>query len=224
MVMKWIKRLADNNDAGSLAAYLRRQRFQLFKLMLRDVPKPVRILDVGGTQRFWEVMGFVNDPDVHVVLLNLYPVQVRYSTFTSIVGDATDLNQFNRGEFDVVFSNSVIEHLGSFANQLRMAQEIRRVGERYFVQTPNFYFPIEPHFLFPGFQWLPIRTRVWLVMHFSLGWYKKISNAEIARSVVQSIRLLTPKEMKILFPDAMIFREKILITKSLIACRGLLRD
>lgn len=69
------------------------------------------------------MMGFVNEPDIHITLLNLYPVQTKYPNFTSVVGDGTDLKQFGDGEFDVVFSNSVIEHVGTFANQQRMSQQ-----------------------------------------------------------------------------------------------------
>ena len=71
------------------------------------------------------------------------------------VGDAVDMPGISDGAFDVVFSNSVIEHVETYENQRRMAAEIRRVGRRYFVQTPNRHFPLEPHFLVPGFQLLP---------------------------------------------------------------------
>jgi len=216
--MNLIRRAANNSDPRSLAIRLRQRRFQLFKRLLQDVPRPAKILDVGGTQQFWEMMGFVNEPDIHITLLNLYPVQTKYPNFTSVVGDGTDLKQFGDGEFDVVFSNSVIEHVGTFANQQRMAQEIQRVGKRYFVQTPNFYFPIEPHFLFPGFHWLPIKARVWLVTHFSLGWYRKMDDVTAAQRAVQSIRLLTKAEMRKLFPGAKIHCERfLLLGKSFIA-------
>jgi len=219
--MNLIKHLADSNDPWSLATRLRQRRFQLFKRLLQDVPRPVRILDVGGTQQFWERMRFIDEPNVHIVLLNLYPVQTNHPGFTSVIGDATDLKQFGNGEFDVVFSNSVIEHVGDFDNQKRIAQEIQRVGKRYFVQTPNFYFPIEPHFLFPGFHWLPVQVRVWLITHFNLGWYKKIEDVTVAQRTVQSIRLLKRKELRNLFPSAKIFCERmLLLTKSFIVYYG----
>lgn len=128
------------------------------------------------------------------------------------------MKEFEDKQFDIVFSNSVIEHVGSFEDQLKMADEIRRVGEKYFVQTPNYFFPIEPHFLFPFFQFLPVKLRIFLVSHFSIGWYERIQDPERALRAVTENRLLKPAEMKQLFPECKIWREKIFgITKSLIA-------
>jgi len=72
-----------------------------------------------------------------------------------------------------------------------MANEGRRVGKRYFVQTPNLYFSIEPHFVFPFFQFLLLQAKVWLITHFYLGWCKKISSLEIAVAIAISIKLLS---------------------------------
>ncbi|HXV96936.1 MAG TPA: class I SAM-dependent methyltransferase, partial [Anaerolineae bacterium] len=173
-----ISKIVDNSDQTSYAAKLRRKRFSLFLELLADVPKPVKILDIGGTQRFWEVMGFINQPDVHITLLNLDRQEVNYDNFSTVIGDATNLVGIKDQEFDAVFSNSVIEHVGDYQQQKQMAQEVQRVGRRYFVQTPNYFFPIEPHFLFLGFQWLPLSTRTWLLQHFNLGWIPRIPEAE----------------------------------------------
>jgi 2-polyprenyl-3-methyl-5-hydroxy-6-metoxy-1,4-benzoquinol methylase len=127
------------------------------------------------------------------------------------------MSQFRPKEFDFVFSNSVIEHVGSYADQSRMAKEIERVGKRYFVQTPNFYFPIEPHFVFPAFHWLPITIRVWLITHFNLGWYSKFSDVQSASAEVRSIRLLKKREFVRLFPDSKLFEERFFgLTKSFV--------
>ena len=76
-----------------------------------------------------------------------------------------------------------------------MAREVQRVGQRYLVQTPNYFFPIEPHLVFLGFQWLPATARVWLVQHFDLGWCKRRPDRESARQLVNSIRLLRKREL-----------------------------
>jgi ubiquinone/menaquinone biosynthesis C-methylase UbiE len=188
---------------------------------LQTIPKPVRILDIGGTQIFWEMMGFSDTSGVHITLLNLHPIVISRENFSSIVGNATELSGIQDDQFDVVFSNSVIEHLGDAIRQKQMAQEVQRVGKRYFVQTPNYFFPLEPHFLFPGFQWLPISVRVFLIRHFNLGWIKRISDQNEARELVKSIRLLRKHEFLALFPEAKLYEEKLFgMTKSFIVYNG----
>jgi ubiquinone/menaquinone biosynthesis C-methylase UbiE len=135
--------------------------------------------------------------------------------FSSVKGDARNLSEYKDKEFDIVFSNSVIEHLFTKENQKKMADEIRRVGKNYYVQTPNFYFPIEPHWLFPCFQFLPYNMRVFLTRHFNLGNYPKSSTKEKAMQRVDEVKLLSEKEMKQLFPDGKVYREKFIgMTKS----------
>lgn len=215
-----LMKLADNRNASSLAAQLRRKRFLLFQSLLSGLERPVRILDVGGTQRFWEVMGLGAGDDVHVTLLNLSEQPVSSDNFTSVAGNACQL-QFGDATFDVVFSNSVIEHVGGREEQRQMAEEVKRVGRRYFLQTPNRTFPLEPHFLVPFFQFLPVSTRVWLVRHFDVGWYKKIDDPQQARELVESIRLLNRSELLTLFPGSNLFEEKFFgLTKSFIVYDG----
>ena len=122
----------------------------LFRTLLGQLEPPVRILDVGGTPTFWELRGrdLPNDPSV--VVLNLVPLESSDPRITTRVGNALDMSDLADGSFDIVFSNAVIEHVETLENQRRMAAEIQRVGRRYFVQTPNKYFPLEPHFLTPG--------------------------------------------------------------------------
>jgi hypothetical protein len=217
--------LADNRNERALATRLRRKRFGILRTLVACTPPPVTILDVGGTAAYWRMMGFRDTEDVRVVLLNLGhddPPSPPYSFFQ---GDARDLGQFRDGEFEIVFSNSVIEHVGGIEDQRRMAHEVRRVGRKYCVQTPNRSFPIEPHFLFPFFQRLPLGARIWLVRHFSLGWFKRATDDAAAREVVTGIRLLSRQEMRDLFPDGDLYEERFLgLVKSFVAhtpvCKG----
>ena len=219
--MQVLRKVADHRKGDTLATRLRRERFSLFKSLVASVPRPLSILDVGGTQPFWEGMGFIGDDDVRITLLNLSKVEVDYPSFTSVAGDARDMSEFKDKQFDVVFSNSVIEHVGTRHDQQRMAREVMRLGQRYFVQTPNRFFPIEPHFLFPFFQFLPLRLRVFLVSHFDMGWHTKAANRREAVELASSIRLLTERELRGMFPGAKIFREKFLgLNKSFIAYDG----
>ena len=217
-----LKRLGDNSDAGSMANRMRRRRFAFFLSLLDTLPRPLRILDVGGTQQFWTAMLSGAPSGVHVTLLNLETQPVTGAMFDSVAGDARDLGRYGDKSFEVVFSNSVIEHIGPrFSDQRRMAEEVRRVGRRYFVQTPNRRFPLEPHFLTPWFQFFPIELRTWLVSHFSVGWYPRTPDRAKARREVESIVLLNEVQLRELFPDARIYKERILgLTKSFVAYSG----
>jgi len=165
------------------------------------------------------VMGFTDTPH-KVFILNLFDVQVRHPQFTSLVGDARSLSMFEDKSVDVVFSNSVIEHLGTYSDQQRMAEEIRRVGKNYFVQTPNFYFPIEPHFLCPFFHWLPFYLRLLLVRYFSLGNITRKPSFKLAAQTLAEFRLLSQSDMRSLFPDAALHSERLLgLTKSYVAVK-----
>ncbi len=166
-------------------------------------------------------MGFAEESGVTIVLLNITQMFVSLPNFTSVVGDARNMLNYKNGEFDVVFSNSVIEHVGDYKQQTQMADEVRRVGKRYFVQTPNKFFPLEPHFLFPYFQLLPFMVQMFLVRHFDIGWYKKMPDYQQASELIHSHRLLTEKELLQLFPQSKIYREKFFgLTKSFIVYGG----
>jgi len=214
------KAIADNREPNSIAAKLRRRRTAFFASLLAPLEKPVWILDIGGTEQYWRMMNLPNHAGLSITLLNLEARAVTLPGCVSVRGDARSL-EFDDQSFDVVFSNSVIEHVGDFHNQMRMANEARRVGKRYFVQTPNRYFPIEPHFVFPLFQFLPIQWRVWLLTHFNLGWFARMTDRDEARQVVEGIRLLGRDEIKTLFPGALIYEERFfLLTKSFVAYGG----
>ena len=215
-----LPQFADNRDPNSLASRMRAMRNAQFKSLLDSLPRPLKILDVGGTQMVWETIGLVDQPDVHITILNLEQEECRYKNVHSVVGDARDMRGFHGCQFDIVYSNSVIEHVGNMEQMVKMASEVRRVGRRYFVQTPTRYFPIEPHFVFPMFQFLPVSIRTLMVQKFSLGWIAKQPDRKRAEDEVRSINLLSRRELQILFPDGRMMEERLLgLTKSLIIQR-----
>jgi ubiquinone/menaquinone biosynthesis C-methylase UbiE len=216
-----LKGLADNSSDKSLATKMRRARFALFLSLVERLEGHLEILDIGGTQEFWNLMTDGNPGDLRITLLNIEDQPVTSAQYVCAVGDARSMPQFANRSFDVVFSNSVIEHVGSYDDQRRMANEVMRVGKRYFVQTPNKRFPLEPHFLFPFFQYLPGAIRAQMVHRFDIGWYKRIPSLSKAREEVDSIQLLTRGKFADLFPGATIYEEKIAgLTKSFVAYRG----
>lgn len=207
---RFVKKIADHRQSTSLAAKYRKQRFALFLNLIEQLDGPITILDVGGTERFWNrMLGSTNYP-CKVILLNKFSQPITRPNFSSQIGDARAMRQFTDKEFDIVFSNSVIEHVGSFEDQRRMANEVRRVGNRYFIQTPNRYFPLEPHFLFPLFQFFPIRLKCWFIQHFDMGWRKKTPDYQSAMEIAKEIRLLSKKEFTDLFPEGQLVEERFL--------------
>ena len=211
---------ADNRDPNSLASRLRAKRSEQFKSLLDGLPRPLEILDVGGRQTVWETVKLVDQPDVNITILNLEQEECRHENVHSVVGDARDMRGFHDCQFDIVYSNSVIEHVGAIDQMARMASEVRRVGRRYFVQTPYRYFPVEPHFVFPMFQFLPLSIRTLMVQNFNLGWIARQPDRKQAANEVSSINLLSRRELQSLFPDGQMVEERLLgLTKSLIIQR-----
>ena len=144
-----------------------------------------------------------------------------HSNMTATIGDAADLSVYGDDAFDIVVSNSVIEHLPTPELQARMASEARRVGRRVYLQTPNRYFPLEPHFLFPFFGILPMRLRAWLLQHMDLGWHQRKPDPAEALEDVRSVRLMTGREIRRCFPGARFENERFLVfTKSFIVLDG----
>jgi hypothetical protein len=218
-------RLADHTNPASYVSRLRRERMKWFIPLVEACAEPVRILDIGGTASFWKH----NVPELprkcQLTLLNMDLEDVAgLPDAVALKGDARNLSMFGDRAFDICFSNSVIEHVGTLFDQLAMAREIRRVGRSYFVETPNRYFPLEPHFLFPGWPFLPLWVRAFLLNHFKVGWWPRRKDPFLARAEVEQIRLLTFREMRYLFPEAEIRREKMgPLTKALVAT-GRLRE
>jgi hypothetical protein len=112
-----------------------------------------------------------------------------------MVGDATRL-PFADASFDIVFSNSAIEHVGGPAEQRRMLAEMARVARGgLFLQTPCRWFPVEPHFHFPFFGVLPEATRVWLVQRLDLGHGGRMPDRASAQSRIDGVQLLRRRQL-----------------------------
>ena len=214
-------RLANSSDPDSAASRLRRKRVEIFLDLIPQTRKRVRILDVGGTSWSWKSLGVEFPPHCEVTLLNLLPeAGPTPPNFISKTGDARRMPEFGAGEFDVCFSNSVIEHVGTLFDQIAMAREIQRVAQGFFVQTPNRRFPLEPHFLLPGWQYLPMGLRRRLLQARDCGWMKRVADPLLAQAEVEQVRLLTEREMRLLFPGANIYQERIgPFKKSIVAWR-----
>lgn len=173
-----------------------------------------RILDVGGGAFPWSDL----KPTARLTILNrTRPHSIPENCNWEFVdGDGTSL-QYADASFDLVFSNSVIEHVGSFDAQQKFANEMLRVGKRIYCQTPNMWFPVEPHLVAVFIHWLPYPIVRRLVRFASVwGWVSKPDQGRID-DFLKSTRLLTQREVMDLFPDCSLRREKALgLTKSFI--------
>lgn len=211
-------------DVRSLAYRFRQRRFALLQPVIERIiarKGHCRIADIGGTEYYWQIAGdFIARAAVEIHLINLEKAATIGGKFTTHAGDACRLAAFADDSFDLVHSNSVIEHVGDWRRMTAMADEVRRLAPAYFVQTPNFWFPYEPHFRAPFFHWLPEPVRARLLMRFNLGFGGRRATLDAAMQGLQSSNLIGEAQMAALFPDARIAREKVFcLTKSLMAIR-----
>lgn len=196
-----------------VSPHFRRKRIKLFV----DKVQPSggdRILDVGGYPGNWKDVPI----NAKIITLNLEAASGTEQV-DPVVGDATDL-PYADGSFDIVFSNSVIEHVGTWRRQQEFAKEARRVGRKLWIQTPSRVFPIEPHYIAPFIHWLPSKIRRRLIRNFTVfGWLYR-PNQEQIEAMLNEIRLLSKRELQALFPDCTILVERWLgFPKSYVALR-----
>lgn len=220
--------LSGSEGSRSLAARARKRRYEMLVDRFPDLGA-MRVLDLGGEQHTW-IWHRVRPASV--VLLNLdwraeeqrreLAGSEHESWIEALAGDACDPPPEIVGrQFDLVYSNSVIEHVGGYAQRCRFAHYARTLAEHHWIQTPNRYFPLEPHWLFPGFQFLPLRARVAAHRRWPVGTYAQHdgTDAQVTRAVLE-IELLSETEMRFLFPESELVRERAAgLTKSLTATR-----
>jgi ubiquinone/menaquinone biosynthesis C-methylase UbiE len=198
-----------SENKGSLGNKFREKRFSFFLKKFNKMQKPITILDVGGKINFWVNRGLAGNTNFEITLINIEKEKSLYPNIKTKMGDATDLSPFNDKSFDIVHSNSVIEHLYNFENQKKMASEIIRIGQKYIVQTPNKYFFLEPHYLLPFFQFIPDKLKYLILTKTKMS-RLKTWDKNFAKQYIKEIRLLSLKEMKLLFPNSKIYFEKFL--------------
>jgi SAM-dependent methyltransferase len=186
-----------------LRIYFRRQRFKNF---VSDYQSSGTILDVGGAHYTWDIIGRSEG----ITILNIELPQ-DMGEFKYILGSGCEL-PFQDKAFDLAFSNSAIEHVGSVENQFKFAKEMMRVGKRVYCQTPSRLFPVDPHLSAPFLHWLPIS---WLkptfLRYFTLnGWLWK-------KPYHYDVTWISKRKLKKMFPGCTIKIERfMLLPKSFI--------
>jgi SAM-dependent methyltransferase len=168
--------------ASPLAARARAQRHTRFFALTR-LQAGARVLDVGCGRIGLRAL----EPALDITGVDLTERPEYPGSF--VRADAAAGLPFADDEFDLVYCSSVIEHVPQ-ARRAAFAAEVRRVGRGWFVQTPAFSFPIEPHSLLPLAHWLPARLRK---PYWRLG----------ATGCWEEISLLRRTEMQALFGPAL---------------------
>ena len=191
----------------------RLKKLELFNKVMSPT-QDTKILDIGaeispmgnrGLQLIdsysWkENITATNISEDHISLINKHYPQIKTKA-----ADACNLPWPDKS-FDVIYCNAVIEHVGDFARQKKMASEIMRVGKRWFVTTPNRWYPFEFHMRLPFVTWLPGYAYLWCgkIVH-----YNHISKKYVFWSKYEHLRLLSAGEMKECFSSSQIVKQKI---------------
>lgn len=205
--------MKDQTKNSFRAARGRLLRQQILDLSAK-LGRKIRVLDVGGRARYWDNVGLEG---IESILVQNYAAEELEdhpagSLFSSEVGDARNLSQYADGSFDLVHANSVIEHVGGWSDMEAMAREVRRVGLSGWIQTPAWEFPIEPHYRLPMVHWLSFPARRWTLS--LLPKYRAMTLSQ-QRMNVERINLISQAEMRTLFPETEIYKERFLtLTKS----------
>ncbi len=192
----------------------RKKRMRTFFQILKPIENAT-ILDVGGNIFHWSlVKGKLKIAILNIELPRNYGQEYK-NNVKFVLGSGLNL-PFRNNSFDIGYSNSVIEHLETLENQKQFAKEIMRVGKNIFVQTPNKYFFVEPHILTPFIHYLPKGVQRKLLRNFTIwGLIVRPSQQYCINHVIDEIRLLSYKELRLLFPNCSIIKEKFLFfTKS----------
>jgi hypothetical protein len=206
--------VSDPNNPKSFSARSRARRAAVFASLLEGVWERrggghgLSILDVGGTLSYWEMnlRHFPSHLISRIEVVNLPPSMDGESEINGVkivryAGDALRVESLREPRYDVVHSNSVIEHVGNLRAQMVFADNIRTLSDNYYVQTPCRLFPIEPHFYFPFFAQLPLSIRGLLHRNFHLGFMGTERDWLKSRIHCDDVRLLTKKELSHLFPE-----------------------
>ena len=214
------ERLVDGSH--SYGARMRARRWEVFGTTFRDIGS-MSVLDLGGTVEAW-----LRAPlrPRSVTVLNLEePGTSTDPRLVPVTGDACEARRVLSGagiepRFDLVFSNSLIEHVGGHARRLAVAAEVAALAPWHWVQTPNRYFPVEPHWLFPGMQFLPVGAKASVATWWPLSHTPARSREEGLEEVLWT-ELIGAHELRAYFPGSQVFRETVCgLTKSITAVRA----
>jgi hypothetical protein len=189
-VNRSLSRIIDPDRPGSLTHRFRQSRSEEFRRRFPDLEN-MSVLDLGGTAISWRVLG---PRPKRVTLVNLDDAAAPPEPWIEHIREDACVGGF--GKYDLVFSNSLMEHIGGHARRQRFAEVVRESAPSWWVQTPYRYFPIEPHWIFPLFQFLPFAARVSVTRHWRTLHMDATPGRAEAIDLVASIELISATEMR----------------------------
>jgi hypothetical protein len=202
---------------GSVGERARARRWDLVLECFPDLAS-MDVIDLGGRVSTW-LGAPVRPRSVHVVNLE-GQADGATGTITTEYGDACALPAHLTGRrYDLVFSNSVLEHVGGHERRARFADSVHALADRHWVQTPYRYFPVEPHWLFPGMQFLPLSARSTIAQRWPLVHTRPGSREDAVRDALW-VELVSVTELRHYFPDSEVLHERLAgLTKSIVAVK-----
>lgn len=194
-------------------------RMATIRAMFPVLEKDGTVIDLGGTAAWWRDMQAKTRRITIINLDDTHKDEVLKAGYQFSAANACHL-PYGNASFDLAFSNSVIEHVGDWDDQVKFAQEMMRCGKQVYLQTPNKWFPVEPHLIAAFIHWLPFGIQRHLVRWFSVwGWVTR-PNQKTIDDCIKGIKLLSRAEVERLFPGCEIRSERVLgLTKSFIVTK-----
>jgi hypothetical protein len=201
MQLKYLRIHAIQAALGPLQNHFRRRRMRRFDEFVSSLDsRPITVLDLGGQPGIWE---YVRTP-LEIVILNLPGIALHAGSdrhrITYVEGDACDLSRYSDSQFDVVFSNSVIEHVGDDRNVRLFCSEAMRVGRTVWIQTPSKHFPIEAHTGMPCWWYYPRGMRRWFINR----WRRSLP---AWTEMVEGTSFITKQQLQSAFPGCRVVTE-----------------
>ena len=216
-----LRYLNDYSNPNSIGSKMRAKRMKRIKELVEEIlaeKNEATILDIGGLLQYWMLL----EPEVAecctIIVLSDEPQEETFSDLADKFagkaefrsGDACNLSEYGDDEFDLAHSNSVVEHVGNFPRKQQFASETQRVGRNYYVQTPNLWFPIDPHYMLPIVHWLPAPYRFKRLTYKGLGaGTPPMHDYAKAANYIEHTDLLDKELFLHLFPDCEFYEEKV---------------
>lgn len=202
----------------SLGEHSRRRRWNVLLERFPNLAE-MSVIDLGGTVEYW-LRAPVQPRHVHLINLEDAPADAPPAWIRHDIGDATRIpDTMLIGEYDLVYSNSVIEHVGGHERRQAFAGNVLNLAPNHWIQTPYRYFPVEPHWVCPFMQYLPLAARTRLGMHWPLV-HTPHANLEVAVAAQLQVELLDITAMRHYFPDSTLVYDRFLgLVKSVVAVR-----